>query len=65
MSLENWEDVIDRDWPDQGPVTSETVRAIQYHAQRYGGTMREATGRVWTNEAYEARRKKVLSTPLP
>ena len=40
MSLENWEDVIDRDWPDQGPVTSETVRAIQYHAQRYGGTMR-------------------------
>jgi len=65
MVLKDWREVINTDWPEQGPVTQETVRAIQYQAQRYGGTVRESTGRIWTDEAYETRRKRVLSTPLP
>ncbi len=65
MGLEDWQDVIDKDFPEQGPITDETVRAMQEHAQRYGGTMREATGRIFTDESYEQMRKQVLSEPLP
>jgi hypothetical protein len=62
MGLEDAKDIIDIDFPEPGPITDETVRAIQEHSQNYGGgTVREATGRIFTDEAYEQMRREVLS----
>lgn len=61
----DWKDLIDRDFPEFGEVTEETVNQMQQDAMRYGGSARVAMGRVWTTEAYEERRKRVHSTPLP
>ncbi len=65
MKFKNWRDVIKADWPELGPIIDETVEHTQRYASRYSSAVREATGRIWTDEAYESRRKRVLSTPLP
>ncbi|MDD5193652.1 MAG: hypothetical protein PHF67_03630 [Candidatus Nanoarchaeia archaeon] len=65
MGIKDWREVIKMDLPDIGPVTYETVRRIQYNARMYGGGTRALTGRIWTDEDFEARRQRVLSTPLP
>ena len=66
MRLRNWYEVVRVDFPDIGEVTERTVKNI-VEAARYGTgyTVREAMGRVWYSEDYEARRKRVLNTPLP
>jgi len=45
MVLGNWQDVIDKDWPEMSPVTEETVNAY-IQAGRCGVRLsaREATG---------------------
>jgi len=65
MGLKKWYEVIEEDFPDFGPVTEETVENTMEMSRRYGGPVRFATGRIWTDEAYEKRRERVLSTPLP
>jgi hypothetical protein len=64
--LKSWQEVIALDFPEQGPVTEETVQEmVRYGQTHYVGDVRLATGRVWTDKAYEERRERVLSTPLP
>ncbi len=57
--------LIHKDFPCLGPVTKEVRDQMKRDAARYRGSVRLATGRVWTNEEYAERRNRVLSTPLP
>lgn len=61
-------DTLDAELPEVGAITEEMVETSAELAQnrRYlVGDVRIATGRVWPTKEYEARRQRVLSTPLP
>ena len=63
--LKDWRDVINVDFP-KVEVTEETIRNSVRMAERgYRTDMRVATGRVYTDAEYEARRQRVLSQELP
>lgn len=65
MALKKWYEVIEEDFPDfevTEQTIENTVRASQYG---FRSSTRQATGRIWTSEAYEARRQRELNTPLP
>ena len=57
--------MINVDIPKVGEITDEMVEKSYQASSRFGGNARISSGRVWTNEAYEERRKRVLNTPLP
>lgn len=65
MKLQDWRDVITRNFPETGEITEETVDLIKQESLRFRGNMRMATGRIWEDKAFEKYRKEVLSTPLP
>lgn len=67
MKLQDVSDVLNKDWPTSHPITQATVDAIKRDGRReyYVGNARMATGRVYTDAEYEARRARVLATPLP
>ena len=65
--LENWDEVVFRDWPAMH-FTERTKTTMKYlsHCGRYlVDNARIAIGRIYTDSEYEARRQKILSTPLP
>ena len=62
---DDWKELIDVDFPKLGEIDDEAVENMRKHAERYRGSFRMATGRVWTDSAYEERRKQVWNTPLP
>ncbi|MEI7718553.1 MAG: hypothetical protein WCI72_01695 [archaeon] len=65
--LEEWNEVIFKDWPAIR-ITERTKEVMQYlsHYGRYlVDNTRIAMGRIYTGSEYEARRQKILSTPLP
>lgn len=61
----NWLDVLDRDFPDTGPITKEIVAETQRLSGKHRGSMRISTGRIWTDDEYNRRRDEVKKTPLP
>ena len=64
--LKDWREVIDLDWPDLPEITPAAVQNNIYACRYLGhGDPRISTGRIWTDKAYEERRQKILSTPLP
>jgi len=65
MSLPDWSELVKKDFPEMGPVTQKTLLAIAKHRHRCRGGMRIFTGRIWQDEEFEKRRRRVLSTPLP
>ncbi len=65
MTIRDWKEVIDEDLPESKPVTAKTKEAMMKHQMRFRGGVRIATMRVWEDDAFEARRRRVLSTPLP
>lgn len=63
--LKDWRECIDLDWPAQ-PVTERTRQGAYQMAQRgYRADVRTATGRMYTDSEFEARRKKILESKLP
>jgi hypothetical protein len=65
MEMADWREVIDKDFPEMGEVTPETLEEIEREGHRYRGGVRLSTKRVWTDAEYEERRRKVLAEPLP
>lgn len=65
MKLLDWKAVIRMDFPKCQPVTKQTIDAIMAEGHRFRGSMRVSTGRIWTDSEFEARRARVLATPLP
>lgn len=64
----HWEEVVERDFPERRPVTVKTRESLKENpllASRYRCSMRIATGRIYTDEEFEARRTQVFSTELP
>ena len=61
----DWREYIDRDFPAQGPITEETLAVTLTEAKRFRGSARISTGRIITDQEYEAYRKAVLNKPLP
>ena len=63
--LRNWKEVIDLDFPS-ARVTEATRQLAMKYARRHSvSDTRLAMGRFYTDSEWEARREKVLSTPLP
>jgi len=62
MVLKNYIEHIKKDLPEYNP----TPKGININSGTLQSRldMRQATGRIWTSEAYESRRERVLSTPL-
>lgn len=65
MKLKDWREVLTEDLPRVATVTLKTVEMALRQGQRYRGSMRISTGRIWTDEEYEKQRAKILATPLP
>jgi len=65
VELKDWRKVLTDDIPGNLTVTTKTVDVAASQGRRYRGSMRISTGRIWTDEDYEKRRKKILATPLP
>lgn len=57
--------LIDKDAPDIGSITRDTVQCTLACSNQFRGSVRASTGRIYTDEEYTAWRDKVLSTPLP
>jgi len=64
MGLQDWQEIIEEDFPKAAPVTDETLRAIEEKRHLYRGGCRIFTGRVWKNASFERYRRKILGTPL-
>jgi len=62
--LKDWRDVINEDFPKM-EITQETVENVRMTQRGYRVSARVATGRVYTSAEYEAKRAKILATPLP
>jgi hypothetical protein len=65
MNLRDWKELVKEDFPEMGPVTAETIEAVEKNCYRFRGGMRISTGRIWRDDEFEERRRKVLSTPVP
>lgn len=57
--------LIDKDVPEIGSITEETVQCTVANSNQFRGSVRASTGRIYTDEEYTTWRDKVLSTPLP
>ncbi len=57
--------IIESAYPDFTPVTNATKRINEKNSSRFRGSVRMSTGRFYTDADYEAKRKIILSTPLP
>ena len=62
--MKAWTEYIDVDMPDRGPITKESVECTKKESGRIRGSVRLSTGRLWTDEDYEARHDRVYNTPL-
>jgi len=60
-----WNEAIKADLPTNVAVTERTREAVQAQATRFRGSVRLATGRIYTDAEYEERRTRVLNTKLP
>lgn len=60
MALENWIDVIEKDFPRVDEVTREMVEAAACQSTRYNMGARIGTGRFSTTRDLEARRREAL-----
>lgn len=59
------DELYDVDFPPCGAVTKASISTIQDNSQRYRGSFRMATGRIWVNSEFEAHREAILNKPLP
>lgn len=57
--------LIDADMPPIGPITENVREITKKNASRFRGSVRLSTGRIWTDEEFEARRKIANTKPLP
>jgi len=65
MKLKNWDEVVFEDIPVPGPVTDEVIRNVISESNKYRGSVRMATGRIWNDEEFQKYRRSTLSQPLP
>jgi len=66
VRLRDAKDVEEVDLAEVGPVTNDIIKNIvEYASSHYVGNVRWTMGRIWTEEDYEARKKRVLSKPFP
>ncbi len=65
MELVDWRTVVEKDFPEIGEMTLETIVNTEREGHSHRGDVRISTNRVWTDVEYESRRRKVLSEPLP
>lgn len=65
VDLEQVRGLMERDFPRPGPVTEETLAVTADESERFRGSVRLSSGRVWTDKDYEAYRGRVLATKLP
>ena len=63
--LRDWHDLVRTDFPKIGPITPKTIADIEKEKHRFRGGFRISTGRFWTDDDFDNRRRKVLSTDLP
>jgi hypothetical protein len=59
-----WNDVVDKDFPKEAPVTEHTLRAIKRWATYYRGSVRVSSGRILTEKKF-SKRHKMAFRPLP
>ncbi len=69
LRQKSWKEVIFEDLPKMGKITEESLKRTRSYSRsgRYSPikNTRLSTGRIWTDEDFEARRKRVYDTPLP
>jgi len=58
-------DILDDESLEEQPVTDATLREVEKSFGVFRGSVRLATGRIYTDEQFEERRLRVLALPLP
>lgn len=57
--------VIDRSPPVPKKVTKKTREKTMIEADRFRGSVRISSGKFYTDEEFEDRKRRVFNTPLP
>ena len=65
MNAREKANVLDERLPLLGKVTLDTIAETKRLNSRFRGSVRVSTGRVYTDDEFQARRKRVLNTKLP
>ena len=65
MKLRNWDEVVFEDIPEPGPITEDVVKKVKVDSNKYRGSVRMASGRIWIDEEFEKYRREILNRPLP
>ena len=65
MPLRDWHEAIDARLQRLNKVTGQTIGTTLAQREHFRGSVRVATGRIYTTEEYEERRNRVLNTALP
>ncbi len=61
---QDWKNLIDKPFPDIGPITDDIREQTTKYIHRIRGSVRIALGRFFTDEEYELYRNNQLK-PLP
>ena len=62
---DSWKELTEESFPDERQITERTKENMKRNRSCVRNCVRLATGRVWTKEKLEEKRKKILNTPLP
>ena len=65
MAIQEWNEVISVGFPEDKPVTDDTIKVTKTNARKFRGSVRVAMGKIWKSSDFEAWRTKILQTPLP
>ena len=65
MSLRDWEDCIDEDFPEMPPITAQVRKQMLEESSRFRSSARIANACVWEDREFEVFRRKELETALP
>ena len=65
MPLRDWSESIDIDLAARQPITEKTREVARKAAGRFRGSVRVSMGRFYTDEEFEAKRKRYSADNLP
>jgi hypothetical protein len=63
--VREWSEVLYSAFPALGEITDAARETTRLHSQRFRGSMRMSTGRFYTTDEYNQKRKEVLAKRLP
>jgi len=65
MNAQERRKILDTPIPLPERITEAVIRETERQSERFRGSVRISTRRIYTDDEFEARRKMIMETPLP